>query len=113
MEKWGFIPYIADYRVTASLELYEYTGIGLNVNFKTAETGNPVSDSSSKLRKGVNKITEELKNMMENGEDYLNSASGPRQWRRDEISVSKSLAERYSNFWQTRQTGWKSTSARW
>ena len=61
MENMGIIPYIADYRVTASLELYEYTGIGLNVNFKTAETGNPVSDSSSKLRKGVNKITEELK----------------------------------------------------
>lgn len=92
---WGFIPYIADYRVTASLELYEYTGIGLNVNFKTAETGNPVSDSSSKLRKGVNKITEELKNMMENGEDYLNSASGLVSGG-DEISVSKSLAERYS-----------------
>lgn len=92
---WGFIPYIADYRVTASLELYEYTGIGLNVNFKTAETGNPVSDSSSKLRKGVNKITEELKNMMENGEDYLNSASGLVSGG-DEIFVSKSLAERYS-----------------
>ena len=92
---WGFIPYIADYRVTASLELYEYTGIGLNVNFKTAETGNPVSDSSSKLRKGVNKITEELKNMMENGEDYLNSASGLVSGG-DEISVSKSLTERYS-----------------
>lgn len=92
---WGFIPYIADYRVTASLELYEYTGIGLNVNFKTAETGNPVSDSSSKLQKGVNKITEELKNMMENGEDYLNSASGLVSGG-DEISVSKSLAERYS-----------------
>lgn len=94
-KRWGFIPYIADYRVTASLELYEYTGIGLNVNFKTAETGNPLSDSSSKLRKGVNKITEELKNMMENGEDYLNSASGLVSGR-DEISVSKSLAERYS-----------------
>ena len=86
---------MADYRVTASLELYEYTGIGLNVNFQTAETGNPVSDSSSKLRKGVNKITEELKNMMENGEDYLNSASGLVSGG-DEISVSKSLAERYS-----------------
>ena len=94
-KRWGFIPYIADYRVTASLELYEYTGIGLNVNFKTAETGNPLSDSSSKLRKGVNKITEELKNMMENGEDYLNSASGLVSGG-DEISVSKSLAERYS-----------------
>lgn len=69
-------------------------------------------DSSSKLRKGVNKITEELKNMMENGEDYLNSASGLVSGG-DEISVSKSLAERYWNFWQTRQTGWKSTSVRW
>ena len=69
-------------------------------------------DSSSKLRKGVNKITEELKNMMENGEDYLNSASGLVSGG-DEISVSKSLAERYSELLADEADWWKSTSARW
>ena len=34
---WKIFPYIADYKVTASLDLYEYTGIALDVNFKTVE----------------------------------------------------------------------------
>ena len=96
-KRWGIFPYIADYRVTASFDLYEYTGIGLNVNFKVVESG--FIDNGSKLRKGVNKITEELKSMMENGEDYLadkSKLSGSLGDSGDDISVSKSLAERYS-----------------
>ena len=97
---WGIFPYIADYRVTASLELYEYTGIGLNVRFKTAEQGS--NFENNKLQSGVNKITEELKSMMENGTDYISDKSpfagslGNDEGSEDEISVSKSLAERYS-----------------
>lgn len=91
---WGIIPYIADYRVTASMDLYEYTGIGLNVNFKSVETG--FIDNGSKLRKGVNKITEELKSMMENGQDYITDKTKFGVDTDDEISVSKSLAQRYS-----------------
>lgn len=98
---WGIFPYIADYRVTASLELYEYTGIGLDVNFKLTEQdggSNQNTQKKNKLLGSVTKITEELKNMMENGESVvsdggkfsLDSGSG------DEISVSRSLAERYS-----------------
>lgn len=96
---WGFIPYIADYRVTASLDLYEYTGIGLNATFKTAE--NNEIEEGSKLRKGVNKITEELKDMMENGDEYfedkkLVSVNFGDTDEDEQISVAKSLAERYS-----------------
>lgn len=91
---WGIFPYIADYRVTASMDLYEYTGIGLNVNFKSVETG--FIDNGSKLRKGVNKITEELKSMMENGQDYITDKSKFDIDKDEDISVSKSLAERYA-----------------
>ena len=31
---WKIFPYIADYKVTASLDLYEYTGIALDVNLR-------------------------------------------------------------------------------
>ena len=34
-KRWGIFPYIADYRVTASFDLYEYTGIGLNVTLRS------------------------------------------------------------------------------
>lgn len=98
-KKWGIFPYIADYRVTASLDLYEYTGIGLEVNFKTEKTN--LIDKKSKLRNGVNKISEELKSMMEDGEEYIEdkmliSASFGETQEDDTISVAKSLAERYS-----------------
>ena len=70
---WKIFPYIADYKVTASLDLYEYTGIALDVNFKTVEGegSSGGSNKGSKLRKGVNKIAGELKSMMENGEEYI------------------------------------------
>lgn len=35
MEKWkDIIPYIDDYRVAVSLDLYDYTGINFNVDVK-------------------------------------------------------------------------------
>ena len=34
---WGIFPYIDDYRVAVSLDLYDYTGINFNVNVRTAE----------------------------------------------------------------------------
>ena len=49
---WKIFPYIADYKVTASLDLYEYTGIALDVNFKTVEGegSSGGSNKGSKLR---------------------------------------------------------------
>ena len=100
---WKIFPYIADYKVTASLDLYEYTGIALDVNFKTVEGegSSGGSNKGSKLRKGVNKIAGELKSMMENGEEYITdktkfSGSLGDEEEGEEISVSKSLAQRYS-----------------
>ena len=59
------------------------------------------SNKGSKLRKGVNKIAGELKSMMENGEEYITdktkfSGSLGDEEEGEEISVSKSLAQRYS-----------------
>ena len=82
---WGIFPYIADYRVTASLDLYEYTGIGLDINFKTEQANNyllyPTGGGSGtsisqykkkqKLANDVENIISELEDMMENGSEYI------------------------------------------
>ena len=54
------IPYIDDYRVAVSLDLYDYTGINFNVDVKTAEGDDEEDEDSTKLDIVVNKIAEEL-----------------------------------------------------
>lgn len=100
---WGIFPYIDDYRVAVSLDLYDYTGINFNVNVKTAEDDN--EESSSKLDEVINGIAEELKSMMELGTTYISDNSDMSTRLEElgdggenkEISVAKSLAERYSD----------------
>ena len=101
---WGIFPYIDDYRVAVSLDLYDYTGINFNVNVRTAEADDD-DESSSKLDEAVNAIAEELKNMMEIGTTYISDKSDLSTRLEDmkdsdddrELSVAKSLAERYSD----------------
>lgn len=121
---WGIFPYIADYRVTASLDLYEYTGIGLDINFKTEQAnnyllyptggGNGTSISQykkkQKLANDVENIISELEDMMENGSEYISDKAPfladlggsdddveANTGGSDQISVAKSLAERYAD----------------
>ena len=101
---WGIFPYIDDYRVAVSLDLYDYTGINFNVNVRTAEEDDD-DESSSKLDEVINGMAEELKNMMEIGTTYISDKSDLSTRLEDmkdsdddsEISVAKSLAERYSD----------------
>ena len=122
---WGIFPYIADYRVTASLDLYEYTGIGLDINFKTEQANNyllyPTTGGSGtsisqykkkqKLANDVENIISELEDMMENGSEYISDKApflanlggsdeddvDANTGGSDQISVAKSLAERYAD----------------
>lgn len=101
---WGIFPYIDDYRVAVSLDLYDYTGINFNVNVRTAEEDDD-DESSSKLDEVINGIAEELKNMMEIGTTYISDKSDLSTRLEDikdsdddsELSVAKSLAEKYSD----------------
>lgn len=110
---WGIFPYIADYRVTASLDLYEYTGMALDINFKSAYSNNThISENDKKIRKRlktVDDIVNELQDMMEDGQEYISSnseamnsvqedvdASNENQSSEENISVAKTLAERYA-----------------
>ena len=112
---WGIFPYIADYRVTASLDLYEYTGIGLDINFKTEEADNFLLFGSSggnasaqfkkkqKLANDVSGIVNELHDLMQDGREYISDNSplmaniGSAQMSDEKISVAKTLAERYAD----------------
>lgn len=111
---WGIFPYIADYRVTASLDLYEYTGIALDINFKTEQTDNfPLYTTGGnadaqfkkkqKIANNVSNIVSELQDMMEDGREYISDKSPllvniqSRGALQEEISVAKSLAERYAD----------------
>lgn len=113
---WGIFPYIADYRVTASLDLYEYTGIALEINFKTEETDNfplftsPTVNNGTQYKKKqkiantVSSIVGELEDMMENGREYISDKSpvmgdinDSNELDEDKISVAKTLAERYAD----------------
>lgn len=109
---WGIFPYIADYRVTASLDLYEYTGISLDVNFKVESASDDDGSEATKLKlskkqklaKNVADITIELKDMMEKGREIISDKSAlikgltsqEDESQQNEISVAKSLAERYA-----------------
>ncbi len=100
---WGIFLYIDDYRVAVSLDLYDYTGIDFNVNIRTEEEDD--NESSSELDEAINGIAEELKNMMELGTTYISDNSDLATRLEDigdagedrEISVAKSLAQRYSD----------------
>ena len=117
---WGIFPYIADYRVTASLDLYEYTGLGLEINIKTEQannyllfpggggSGGGVNATSQfkkkqKLANDVENIVNELEDMMENGKEYISDKSpvmgsiNGAGIDDEQISVAKSLAERYAD----------------
>lgn len=115
---WGIFPYIADYRVTASLDLYEYTGIALEINFKTEEANNyllyPTAGGNAtsqykkkqKIASNVEAIVNELEDMMENGREYISdkapllvdiNGNTTRVGGDNQISVAKSLAERYAD----------------
>ncbi len=96
---WGIFPYIADYRVTASVDLYEYTGVALDVNFQLTRSG-------MDLWKKANEICDEMKGMIEAGQLMVSNISnlasivsgdgGTITNTKDDIAVGKSLAQRYS-----------------
>lgn len=112
-KKWkDIIPYIDDYSVAVSLDLYDYTGINFNVDVTTSEGDDEEDDeNTTKLDTIINNIAEELKNMMELGTTYISDNSDISTRLEDigdigkdndddedkEISVAKSLAERYSD----------------
>ena len=74
---WGIFPYIAEYRVTASVDVLNYTGLEIHATMLTKEADENEDDIAQKIK-------ELLKENEENGESEESAAS------------SNKLVERYS-----------------
>ncbi|MGM9942164.1 MAG: InlB B-repeat-containing protein [Bulleidia sp.] len=114
--KWKWIfPYIADYQLTASAELYEYTGFDFNANFKTKEAEEDDENNTSdrnltkrqKTEKFCTEAAKELKKLMDTGTKYVTDNADITTHLEDlleeeqmdngrEISIAKSLGEQYA-----------------
>lgn len=92
---WGIFPYIADYRINADVDLYEYTGISIRADITTGEAeedddnedGESLADQVKELledfesadeEEGISistSLTEKYKSMLENESDWVDILS--------------------------------------
>lgn len=82
---WGIFPYIAEYEVTAFVELYEYTGIGIEATIATIETE---EDGFGTKNETIEKIGKQIKDLMDEKDKYLGDGLK---------TVGDSLEEKYSD----------------
>lgn len=82
---WGIFPYIAEYEVTAFVELYEYTGIGIEATITTVETD---EEGFGTKNESIEKIGKQIKNLMDEKDKYIGDGKK---------TVSDSLEEKYSD----------------
>ncbi len=81
---WGIFPYIAEYEVSAYVELYEYTGIGIEATIATKETE---EEGFGTKNEEIEKIGKQIKELMDQKEKYIGDGSG---------TVGDSLEEKYA-----------------
>ena len=90
---WGIFPYIAEYEVTAYVELYEYTGIGIEATIATIETD---EEGFGTKNESVEKIGKQIKDLMDQKDKYIGDGKS---------TLSDSLEEKYSDMLQN-ETDW-------
>ena len=90
---WGIFPYIAEYEVTAFVELYEYTGIGIEATIATVETDEEGFDTKNET---IEKIGKQIKELMDKKDKYIGDGQS---------TVSDSLEEKYSDMLKN-ETDW-------
>ncbi len=90
---WGIFPYIAEYEVTAFVELYEYTGIGVEATIATVETDEDGFDTKNET---AEKIGKQIKELMDEKDKYLGDGLK---------TVGDSLEEKYSDMLEN-ETDW-------
>jgi len=90
---WGIFPYIAEYEVTAFVELYEYTGIGIEATIATIETD---EEGFGTKNETIEKIGKQIKDLMDEKDKYIGDGKS---------TVSDSLEEKYSDMLEN-ETDW-------
>lgn len=92
---WGPIPYIAEYEATASIDLFNYTGIGIEAVIITSEAEE--DDLTGTDNKTVNDISKQLKELMDAKDKYIGDGSG---------TVAQGLADKYKAMLENEDSGW-------
>lgn len=90
---WGIFPYIAEYEVTAFVELYEYTGISVEATIATIETDEDGFDTKNET---IEKIGKQIKDLMDEKDKYIGDGKK---------TISDSLEEKYSDMLEN-ETDW-------
>lgn len=90
---WGIFPYIAEYEVTAFVELYEYTGIAVEATIATIETD---EDGFGTKNETIEKIGKQIKDLMDEKDKYIGDGKN---------TISDSLEEKYSDMLEN-ETDW-------
>ncbi len=88
---WGIFPYIAEYRVTANIDLLNYTGIEVNATMVTKEADAEEDDKDGDAEEGED-IAELIKGLLEEKEEEGEDE--------DSEETSNKLVQRYSEMLQ-------------
>lgn len=83
---WGIFPYIAEYRVTANIDVLNYTGVEVNAIMMTKESHEKDDDDKNALDKGLD-IADQIKELIDNAKDDGEDS--------DKEENANKLAERY------------------
>ena len=83
---WGIFPYIAEYRVTANIDVLNYTGVEVNAIMMTKESHEKDDNDKNALDKGLD-IADQIKELIDNAKDDGEDS--------DKEENANKLAERY------------------
>ncbi len=92
---WGPFPYISEYEATASIDLFDYTGIGIEATIVTSEADD--DDLTGMKNKTINDIGKQLKDLMDAKDKYVGDGSG---------TVAEGLADKYKNMIENEDSDW-------
>ncbi len=96
---WGFIPYIADYRVTASLELYAFAGWYTDAEFKKAFDGVvPARDITLYAKWDVQSVNYTVKHCLQNANDDGYSLGAQENFNADTDTVVTPEVKNFDGF---------------
>lgn len=92
---WGPFPYISEYEATASIDLFDYTGIGIEATIITSEAED--DDLTGMKNKTINDIGKQLKDLMDAKDKYVGDGSG---------TVAEGLTDKYKNMIENEDSDW-------
>lgn len=90
---WGIFPYIDEYEVSANIDLFNFTGIGINASIVTKEKVDNVWTDNKELQN----ITDDLKKLLNKKNELIGSGDDGAS----EVSVADGLTDKYKAMLET------------